>query len=310
VLELGASLVIASSHLFMTQTLHIITGPTAVGKTEYALSYAEKHAAEIVSCDASLIYRGMDIGTAKPTPEELARVPHHLIDVHEVDQPYDIVAYVRDAQAAVADIFARGKSVVVTGGSGFYLKSFFAPVIDIVVVSDAIRAQVADLYEAAGLEGLVAELNTRSPEGLGNLDAQNPRRVLRALERCIASGKSLPVLQAEFAARPEPYADCEKQYILLERDPENLRQRVSRRVDVMLKAGLVEEVECLRALGLEQNPSAASAIGYRETLAYLNGELERKALAAAIVQNTNHLVKKQRTWFRTQIRRPDELITF
>ena len=294
----------------MTQTLHIITGPTAVGKTEYALSYAEKLNAEIVSCDASLVYRGMDIGTAKPSPEELARVPHHLIDVNAVDEPYDIVAYVRDAQAAVADIFARGQSVVVTGGSGFYLKSFFAPVIDIVVVTDAIRAQVADLYAADGLEGLVADLRERSPVGFGNLDILNPRRVLRALERCIASGKSLPDLQAEFAARPEPYADTTKNYTLLERDPENLRQRVARRVDKMLKDGLVEEVECLRELGIENNPSAASAIGYRETLSYLNGEIQLKALAPAIVQNTNQLVKKQGTWFRTQIRRPDKLITF
>ena len=294
----------------MTQTLHIITGPTAVGKTEYALSYAQKHDAEIVSCDASLVYRGMNIGTAKPSPEELARVPHHLIDVNEVDEPYDIVAYVRDAQAAVKDIFARGKSVVVTGGSGFYLKSFFAPVIDIVVVSDAIRAQVADLYESKGLEGLVADLGQRSPEGFGNLDRLNPRMVLRALERCIASGKSLPALQAEFAARPEPYADFQKRYVLLERDAENLRQRVSRRVEMMLQAGLIEEVECLRELGIESNPSAATAIGYRETLSYLKGDIQLKALAPAIIQNTNHLVKKQRTWFRTQIRRPDELLTF
>jgi len=217
---------------------------------------------------------------------------------------------VRDSKAAVADIFARGKSVVVTGGSGFYLKSFFAPVIDIVVVSDTIRAQVADLYAAEGLDGLVAELGHRSPEGIGNLDALNPRRVLRALERCIASGKSLPDLQAEFAARPEPYADCDKKYILLERDPENLKQRIARRVDQMLQAGLIEEVECLRELGLERNPSEACAIGYRETLEYLRGAIQRKSLAPAIVQSTNHLVKKQGTWFRTQIRRPDELITF
>ncbi len=297
-------------HNFMTQTLHIITGPTAVGKTEYALSYAEKHNAEIVSCDASLVYRGMDIGTAKPSPAEIARVPHHLIDLNAVDQPYHIAAYVRDSKAAVADIFARGKSVVVAGGSGFYLKSFFAPVIDIVVVSDAIRARVAELYAADGLEGLVADLRQRSPVGIGNLDALNPRRVLRALERCIASGKSLPDLQAEFAARPEPFADYEKQYILLERDPENLRQRIVRRVDQMLQAGLVEEVECLRELGLEKNPSAVAAIGYRETLEYLKGAIQLKSLAPAIVQSTNHLVKKQGTWFRTQIRKPDQLITF
>jgi tRNA dimethylallyltransferase len=294
----------------MTQTLHIITGPTAVGKTEYALSYAEQHNAEIVSCDASLVYRGMDIGTAKPSKEELARVPHHLIDVNAVDEPYDIVAYVRDAAAAVADIFARGKSVVVTGGSGFYLKSFFAPVIDIVVVTDAIRAQVAELYAAKGLEGLIADLRQRSPEGLGNLDPLNPRRVLRALERCIASGKSLPDLQAEFAARPEPYGDCEKKLILLERDTENLKQRVTLRAEQMMKDGLVFEVEGLIKLGLRNNPSAASAIGYRETIAFLDRKLELREIAPEIAQNTMQLVKKQRTWFRTQIRRPDEEVNF
>ena len=294
----------------MEQRLHIITGATAVGKTEYALSYAEAHDAEIVSCDASLIYRGMDIGTAKPSREELARIPHHLIDLNSVSTTYDIVAYVRDAEEAVSEIFARGKSVVVTGGSGFYLKSFFAPVIDIVKVSDAVRARVAVLYEADGLEGSLRELRGRSVQGTGNLDVKNPRRVSRALERCIASGKDLPTLQAEFAARPEPFADCVKHYILLERDKENLKQRVARRAELMLEAGLIEEVEGLLVQGIKGNPSAASAIGYRETIAFLDGELKRDELLPSIVQNTLHLVKKQGTWFRTQIRRPDETVTF
>jgi tRNA dimethylallyltransferase len=294
----------------MKQSLHIITGPTAVGKTEYALSYAETHDAEIVSCDASLVYCGMDIGTAKPSREELARVPHHLIDIQPVNEPYDIVAYVRDARAAVDSIFSRGKSVVVTGGSGFYLKSFFAPVIDVVKVSDAVREQVASLYQAEGLEGLLADMRERSPQGVGNLDVKNPRRVLRALERCIGSGKDLPTLQAEFAARPEPYADCNKNYILLERDKENLKQRVAYRAELMLQAGLIDEVEALLGLGIRDNPSAASAIGYRETIAFLAGELKRSDLLPAIVQNTLHLVKKQGTWFRTQIPRPDETVFF
>jgi tRNA dimethylallyltransferase len=294
----------------MEQTIHIITGPTAVGKTEFALNYSQAHEAEIVSCDASLIYRGMDIGTAKPSQAELAQVPHHLIDINAVDAPYDIVAYVRDAAAAVADIFARGKSVVVTGGSGFYLKSFFAPVIDVVKVSDTVRAQVAALHEADGLPGLLAELRARSPQGMGNLDVQNPRRVLRALERCITAGKDLPSLQAEFAARPEPYADCTKHYILLERDKENLKQRVAHRAEQMLQSGLIAEVEALIAQGIKANPSAATAIGYRETIAFLEGALKREELLPAIVQNTLHLVKKQGTWFRTQIRKPDELVVF
>ena len=294
----------------MKHKLHIITGVTAVGKTEYALSYAEAHNAEIVSCDASLIYRGMDIGTAKPSREDQARIPHHLIDLNSVSKPYDIVAYARDAQLAVAEIFERGKSVVVTGGSGFYLKSFFAPVIDVVKVSDTIRAKVAALFEADGLEGLLGELRVHSESGNGDLDIKNPRRVSRALERCIASGKDLLTLQAEFAARPEPFTDCVKHYVLLERDKENLKQRVARRAELMLKAGLIEEVEALLLKGLKGNPSAASAIGYRETIAFLDGELRRDELLPSIVQNTLHLMKKQGTWFRTQIRRPDKIVTF
>lgn len=292
----------------MKKSLHIITGPTAVGKSDFALSYAQKKGAEIVSCDASLVYRGMDIGTAKPSGEDRARVPHHLIDLHSVDQIYDIMSYVKDAQAAVADIFARGKSVVVTGGSGFYLKSFFAPVIDAVKVSDLVRAEVDKLYRINGLDGLLEELHHRSPQGVGNLDINNPRRVLRALERCIASGKSLPVLQAEFAARPEPYIECEKHYILLERDRENLKKRAVHRADLMLRNGLIEEVEALLNEGIRENPSAASAIGYRETIAFLEGHIKHTDLLPAIVKNTRHLIKKQLTWFRTQIRPADEVV--
>ena len=233
-----------------------------------------------------------------------------MIDLNSVSEPYDIVAYVRDAEVAVAEIFARGKSVVVTGGSGFYLKSFFAPVIDVVKVSDAIRAKVTALYEADGLKGLLDKLRVHSVSCTGNLDTKNPRRVSRALERCIASGKDLPTLQAEFAARPEPFADCINHYILLERDMDNLKQRVARRTELMLKDGLIAEVQTLLLQGLKENPSAASAIGYRETIAFLEGELKRDDLLPLIVQNTLHLVKKQGTWFRTQIRRPDETVNF
>lgn len=292
----------------MSKRLYIITGPTAVGKTEYALSYAESRQAEIVSCDASLVYRGMDIGTAKPSPEELSRVPHHLIDVQNVDQTYDIVAYQAAAEAAIAEIEARGSSVVVTGGSGFYLKSFLAPVTDSVVVSTEIRSEVAAIDAAGGLSAMLERLRGLNPDGFGVLDTLNPRRVMRALERCLASGRTLLELQAEFASRPEPYPEYEKYLILLERDPESLRERVAQRVDLMLAAGLIEEVRALLDKGIESNPSAASAIGYRETLSYINGDVNIAELRLAIIQNTMHLVKKQRTWFRSQIREPDEQI--
>ena len=290
----------------MRKCLYIIAGPTGVGKTDFALSYAQKKDAEIVSCDASLVYRGMDIGTAKPSHEDRALVPHHLIDLNPVDQPYGIMTYVNDAQAAVADIFARGKSAVITGGSGLYLKSFFVPVTDSVKVSDLVRAEVANLYSLGGLDKLLEELRCRSPEGMGNLDVNNPRRVLRALERCITTGKALPLLQAEFSALPEPFKEYEKHYILLKRDKEYLKQRVHLRAELMLKKGLIEEVEVLLDKGIRDNPSAASAIGYRETIAFLEGRIERRDLLPSIVQSTYYLLKKQLTWFRTQIRSADE----
>lgn len=289
----------------MANTLHIISGVTAVGKTNFALDYAEEHDAEIISCDASLVYRGMDIGTAKPTAQELARIPHHLIDVQSVDQPFDITRYDQMAREAVECILDRGKSVVVTGGSGFYLKSFFEPVVDSVEVSAEIRARSDALFVKRGLEGLLEALEQVSPEGFGSLDQLNPRRVQRALERCWASGKPLPLLQAEFAQRPKPYSSMQKVFILLERSSEALSERLTMRAEAMLEAGLIKEVSHLKTLGIEKNPNAANAIGYRETLAYLQGTLEKGDLLGTIIKNTKALVKKQKTWFRSQLPQAD-----
>lgn len=275
----------------------MLTGPTAVGKTEWALRWAERSRAEIVSCDSLLFYRGMDIGTAKPTAAERARVPHHLIDVRAVDEPMNITEYVQLARAAVDDIVARGKAVLVTGGSGFYLKAFFAPVADDVAVSAAVRAEVAQLT----LGDAVRRLRRLNPAGLGGLDVANPRRVTRALERCLTSGRTLAELAAEFARQPGPFADFGVRLTRLERAPEELVRRIDERVAAMLAAGLVEEVRNLRAAGLERNPSAAKAIGYREVLASLSGQLPMDSLAAEIAGNTRALAKKQRTWFRTQV---------
>ena len=292
----------------MSVTLHIITGATAVGKTNYALNYAEALNAEIISCDASLFYRGMDIGTAKPTHEELARIPHHCIDLNPVNQSFDITRFHTLAQKTVKDILNRGKAVVITGGSGFYLKSFFEPVVDTIEVSDAIRAESESIFANYGLRGLLDRLNAVNPEGLGNLDTLNPRRVQRALERCLASKKSLPVLQKEFAERPKPYDSFNKHFILLERDGEELKNRVKMRAESMLKSGLIEEVKALLKNGIEENLNAANAIGYRESIAFIKGEIEEEQLLPLIVKNTNGLVKKQKTWFRSQLPNPDERI--
>lgn len=281
--------------------IFVLTGPTAVGKTALALEWAERNGAEVVSCDSLLFYRGMDIGTAKPTVQEQARVPHHLIDVVEVAEPMDVTTYVRRTQRAVEEIQARGRRVLVTGGSGFYLRAFFAPVADNVVVPVEIRREVASLLESAGLEALVDELGRLNPAGLGNLDTANPRRVVRALERCRASGRTLAELNEAFSRQPAPFAGHEVRLAVLSREPAELTLRIESRVRTMLAANLLEEVRGLVPRGLRDNPSAAKAIGYRESLEVLDGTLSLEELGPAIVRNTHALVKKQRTWFRTQL---------
>ena len=275
----------------------MLTGPTAVGKTEWALRWAERNRGEIVSCDSLLFYRGADIGTAKPTPAERARVPHHLVDICDVGEQMNVTHYVTLARRAVEEIVGRGNAVLVTGGSGFYLKAFFAPIADDIAVPAEVRAAVAEL----ALPEAIARLRALNPAGLGTLDTANPRRVARALERCLASGRPLSALSDEFARQPGAFADFQVMLTRLDRAPDDLAQRIAERVAAMLRAGLVEEVRALRAAGLERNPSAARAIGYREVLAMLDGTLEQSQLAAEIAKNTRGLVKKQRTWFRTQL---------
>jgi tRNA dimethylallyltransferase len=291
------------------RTLHVLTGCTAAGKTEWALGWAERRGAEIVSCDSLLFYRGMDIGTAKPSAADRLRVPHHLIDILGVAEPMDVARYARLARESVEGIAARGRPVLVVGGSGFYLKAFFGPVADTLEISPGLRARVAEKLEGEGLPALVAELRELNPGGLGALDVANPRRVTRALERCLASGRPLSVLAGEFARQPGPFADWAIRLIRLERDPGELDRRIEARVARMLGDGLVDEVRALLTAGLRENRSAATAIGYREVIAMLDGRLAAPALAAEIARNTRALVKKQRTWFRTQLPPPDVSIS-
>ncbi len=282
------------------RVLHVLTGCTAVGKTEWAIRWAEENAAEIISCDSLLFYRGMDIGTAKPSAGELARVRHHLVDIRDVCEPMNAAVYAGMALAAAQEIASRGKAILVVGGSGFYLKTFFGPVADGVDVSEEIRAQVAGILESQGLTGLVAELGRLNPGGLGTLDTDNPRRVANALGRCLASGRPLAELAADFERASSPFAGWDVRLARVDRDPAELDARISVRVEAMLQAGLVDEVRRL-AGKLAKNPSAARAIGYRETLDVIEGRCPPEFLAATIAKDTRALVKKQRTWFRTQL---------
>lgn len=286
-----------------SRTLHVLTGPTAVGKTALALDWAETNNAVIVSCDSLLCYRGMDIGTAKPTPAELARVPHACIDIADpFGNPYTIGEYIVAARRAVDDAVAAGRPVLVAGGSGFYLQSFFAAVTDAVAIPDAVRDEVAGLV-ARGPDAVLARLRELEPEPPLWLDLENPRRVVKSLERRLASGKSLAAMKSDFDARPGPFDDFEKKTVVLTRPPESLEVRIRRRVTMMLNDGLVDEVRRLLAGGLRPDSPAGSATGYRETIAWLAagepGGLP--ALNESIALGTRRLAAKQRKWFRGKL---------
>jgi len=287
----------------MDRVLYLLTGPTGVGKTALALQWAEANNAEILSCDSLLFYQGMDIGTAKPSREEQMRVLHHGIDVCPVDQQFNIKSYIHLAREVVSSVQRRGKKLLIVGGSGFYLKAFLAPVVDDIAVSDALNKEVLELYEQSGLEGLMVELLKLNPKGVGDLDVLNPRRVIKALVRCRASGKDLLELKASFEEQKSPFADYEKKVCILDRCSEALKERIRRRVFEMIELGLIDEVQSLIPQGIEKNPSAANAIGYHETIDWHKKGMSSEAdLAEVIILNTNKLVAKQRKWFRTQIK--------
>jgi len=281
--------------------IHVLTGPTAVGKTEAALAWAEANNAEILSCDSVCVYRGMDVGSAKPTADQQSRVRHHGLDLVEPTERFSVVQFVALARAAIADAHGRGKRILVTGGSGFYLAAFFGPVSDDQPIGEAV-IEASRALQARGLEAMLAAL--RELEGTATLptwlDTQNPIRVLKALERRMASGRPLEALREEFLQRRGPFADHEVTFELLERPDHELRTRIAQRTEEMLRSGMIAEAERLLALDLDPELASARAVGYRATMDWLEGgrQVALEGLAERINLDTWALVRKQRKWFR------------
>jgi tRNA dimethylallyltransferase len=284
-------------------SLTFIVGPTASGKTALALEEAERSGAVILSCDSLCVYRGMDIGTAKPTLEEQYRVRHYGIDLAEPSASFSVARYIAYRDAILEELRGQDQRVLVVGGSGFYLKSFFAPVTDQIEIAPEIERIVLGIRERDGLDGLSRELRRlhSRAESFPGLDWNNPRRVEKALVRCLASGRTYTELLEAFENLPEPLSDWEKEVWMVSRSPESLQRRNALRVGSMLESGLVDEVRRLRASGFERNPSACGAIGYREVLDHLDGRVTLDELPELIVTHTQQLMRKQRTWFRKQI---------
>ena len=282
--------------------LYLLAGATASGKTAFSIDFAQQHHCEILSCDASCFYKGMDIGTAKPTLEEQNQVKHWGIDIIDPNAYFSVKDYINYAQKCVEDIVARGHNVLVVGGSGFYLKSFLAPIADDVIIPQEIEQKISHLEESGGLDLLVEQLKIANTSEDLTIDLKNPRKVKKALARCWATGKTLRELGAELDRNPLPFSHLDKETFLIQPPLEILRLRIRQRARKMLDNGLLDEVKALldRKLLIPNTP-AGSAIGYRETIQYLSGEISFEQLYEQIVQNTYALVKKQTTWFRYQI---------
>jgi tRNA dimethylallyltransferase len=269
-----------------------LAGPTAVGKSEIALLLAEKVGGEIIAADSMQVYRGLDLGTAKPSPAERARVPHHLIDVCDLHEAFDAAQFVRLAQTAVAGIQARGRMPVFCGGTGLYFKAFLEGLGEAPATDPELRAEL----EAAPLEILLAELRERDPATFEKIDRQNPRRVIRAVEVIRLTGRKFSGQRAEWQA-----AGGRRQaanFFCFTRPAEDLHKRINVRVDEMFKRGLVMETEQLLKHGLAENKFAMQAIGYRQVVEHLRGERGLAETIELVKTRTRQFAKRQLTWFR------------
>lgn len=278
-----------------------LVGPTASGKSGVALELARMLGAEVVSVDSMQVYRGMDIGTAKPTAAEQALVPHHLIDLTNVDTGFDAAAFRAAALPAIDGILARGKIPLLCGGTGFYFAALLGRLSRAPAGSPELRAEL----ESAPLEQLLAELRQRDPAAFESVDRRNRRRVLRAVEVCRLTGqpfsKPRPAPTATVAAHPLEDERMWRTFGLL-RTAEDLRARIERRVRAMFDQGLLEETRKLMAAGLEQNRTALQAIGYRQCVEHLRGERSLAVTRELIQTRTRQLARRQMTWFRRQLR--------
>lgn len=278
------------------RTLVFVVGPTAVGKSAVALGLAERLGGEIVSVDSMQVYRGLDIGTAKPSPAERQRVPHHLIDVADLSEGFDAARFVRLAREAVADIQARGRVPILCGGTGLYFKAYLEGLGAAPPPDPALRAEL----EATPLDVLLRELAQRDPETFGVIDRQNPRRVVRAVEVLRLTGQPFSAQRAAWT-RSAALAGPEPRMLGLTRAPADLRARIDARVDEMFRRGLVAETERLLARGLARNRTAMQALGYRQVVEHLRGARSLEDTMALVKVRTRQFAKRQMTWFRRQL---------
>ena len=273
-----------------------IAGPTASGKTALAVELARELDGEVVSCDSMQVYKRMDIGTAKPTKEEMQGIVHHMIDVAEADEDFSVSRYCEMASPIVDDILARGKTAVIAGGTGLYMDSLirgnaFAP-----FPSTGVREKLEAQADREGMEAMLKWLQSIDPEAAGRLHLSDRKRILRALEVYLETGETITEHNRRTQAVPPRYSPF---WLGLDfADRAELYRRIDTRVGLMLDMGLVEEIQNLLSSGIPEKCTAMQAIGYKEFVAALEGQCTIAQAADQVRQSSRHYAKRQLTWFR------------
>jgi len=278
------------------ETCWFLTGATASGKTAVAMELARQLDAEIVSLDSMTVYRGMDIGTAKPSREDQALVPHHLLDIVDPADEYSVAQYVDDAARVVSEIRARGREVLFVGGTPLYLKSLVRGLFEGPPANWQLREEIEEELEQVGQAALHERLQQVDPLAAAAIHPHDTRRMIRALEVFRATGEPLSHQQLQFedGRRAE---EC--RVFVLRRERKELHQRIEGRVEAMIHVGLVDEVRGLTASGKALGRTARQAVGYQEALAFLAGEYDRAKMIERIKVRTRRFAKRQGTWFRS-----------
>ncbi|MBT3320958.1 MAG: tRNA (adenosine(37)-N6)-dimethylallyltransferase MiaA [Anaerolineae bacterium] len=271
-----------------------IIGPTAVGKTELSLQLAERFNGEIISSDSRLFYRGMNIGTAKPSTEEMARVPHHLIDIADPDEIWALAQFQKSAQAIIVDICARGKLPFLVGGTGQYFRSVTEGWLPPEVKADKrLRGELEKLEAEKGSQWLHEKLMMLDPVASEKIDYRNIRRVIRALEVIFTTGKKFSSLRKQKGESPYNLLT-----IGLKRERPELYERVDLRIEKMFEAGLLNEAQSLLDAGYSDELPSMSALGYRECISVLRGEMDVEEAKMLMRRITRKFVRKQANWFK------------
>ena len=275
--------------------LLILTGPTAVGKTALSIALAKAVDGEIISADSMQVYRHMDIGSAKITKAEMRGVPHHLIDVLEPWEDFNVVIFQRLCKQAIKDIYDRGKLPILVGGTGFYIQAVLRDIAFTESGEDsAYRAELEQFAEQNGDAALHEQLRLVDAPSADAIPAGNRKRVIRALEYFHLTGEQISQHNERERRRPNAYNAC---YFVLTDDRERLYQRIEQRVDTMLEQGLVEEVKALKQMGCRRGQTAMQGLGYKEILDYLDGACTLEEAVTLIKRDTRHFAKRQLTWF-------------